>query len=120
MMVAPAAAQRRATDALTTWIALDPPTGREYFATDLLRRELAGWTRDPLGSLVLRRGSGSPRRVVACALDQPSNAGSAFTRSGARDTPIAWPLRYSHSPAELFDLTDVQSLARPVAALAPN
>jgi putative aminopeptidase FrvX len=46
------------------------------------------------------------------------NDGSAFTRYGVVDVPIAWPLRYSHSPAELIDLRDVDALARLVAALA--
>jgi putative aminopeptidase FrvX len=34
------------------------------------------------------------------------------------NVPIGWPLRYSHSPAEVIDLRDVRSLARLVAALA--
>ncbi len=48
------------------------------------------------------------------------NDGSTFTRYGVIDIPIAWPLRYSHSPAELIDLNDVHALARLVAALARN
>jgi len=31
---------------------------------------------------------------------------------------IAWPLRYSHSPAEVADLRDIRSLSRMVTALA--
>ena len=46
------------------------------------RRELSGWSRDRSGNLVLRRGSGSPRRVVACPLDQGSYVVSAITPSG--------------------------------------
>lgn len=46
------------------------------------------------------------------------NDGSELTRYGAVDVPIGWPLRYSHSPAEVIDLVDVRSLARLVAALA--
>jgi putative aminopeptidase FrvX len=46
------------------------------------------------------------------------NDGSAFTPLGAVDVPLSWPLRYSHSPAELIDLRDLRSLARLVAALA--
>ncbi|HVB30648.1 MAG TPA: M20/M25/M40 family metallo-hydrolase [Gemmatimonadaceae bacterium] len=46
------------------------------------------------------------------------NDGSAFTRYGVVDVPIGWPLRDSHSPAEVIDLRDVRSLARLVAALA--
>jgi len=48
------------------------------------------------------------------------NDGSEFVRYGAVDVPISWPLRYSHSPAEVIDLRDVQSLGRLVAALATS
>jgi putative aminopeptidase FrvX len=46
------------------------------------------------------------------------NDGSEFVRYGVRDVPISWPLRYSHSPAELVDLADIAQLGRLVAALA--
>ena len=36
----------------------------------------------------------------------------------ALDVPIGWPLRYSHSPAEVIDLRDLRSLSRLIAALA--
>src|SRR6266550_789777 len=39
------------------------------------------------------------------------NDGSEFTPYGVVDVPIGWPLRYSHSPAEVIDLKDVVSLA---------
>ncbi|MBI1851979.1 MAG: M20/M25/M40 family metallo-hydrolase [Planctomycetes bacterium] len=48
------------------------------------------------------------------------NDGSVFTRFGAIDVPLAWPLRYSHSPAEVIDLRDVDALGRLVAALAED
>lgn len=82
MLASTAASQRRAVDAIATWIALDAPTGREYHATDIIRRELPGWTRDATGNLIARRGSGSPRRVVACPLDQASYAVSAIMPNG--------------------------------------
>lgn len=46
------------------------------------------------------------------------NDGSEFARVGAVDVALAWPLRYSHSPAEVMDLRDLRSLARLVAAVA--
>jgi putative aminopeptidase FrvX len=46
------------------------------------------------------------------------NDGSAFGDWGVPDVPIGWPLRYSHSPAEVVDLRDVTALARLVGALA--
>lgn len=48
------------------------------------------------------------------------NDGAAFVPYGAVDFPIGWPLRYSHSQAEVIDLRDVESLARWVAFLVQN
>jgi putative aminopeptidase FrvX len=45
------------------------------------------------------------------------NDGSELARYGAIDVAIGWPLRYSHSPAELIDLRDIRSLARIITAL---
>jgi putative aminopeptidase FrvX len=36
------------------------------------------------------------------------------------DVPIGWPLRYSHSPAEVIDLKDLVSLADVVRAAAED
>jgi hypothetical protein len=44
------------------------------------------------------------------------NDGSELARFGAIDAALAWPLRYSHSPAEVIDLRDLRSLTRIVAA----
>ena len=44
--------------------------------------------------------------------------GRAFSNVGAVNVPISWPLRYSHSPAEVIDLRDMRSLVRLVTALA--
>jgi putative aminopeptidase len=46
------------------------------------------------------------------------NDGSAFVRYGSVDIALGWPLRYSHSPAEVIDTRDVDALARIVAAIA--
>ena len=46
------------------------------------------------------------------------NDGSAFARFGVPGVAIGWPLRYSHSPAEVADLADVLALARVVLAVA--
>jgi putative aminopeptidase FrvX len=46
------------------------------------------------------------------------NDGSAFVRYGGIDVALGWPLRYSHSPAEVIDTRDVDALARIVAVLA--
>jgi putative aminopeptidase FrvX len=46
------------------------------------------------------------------------NDGSAFVRYGTLDVALGWPLRYSHSPAEVVDTRDVDALARIIAAVA--
>ena len=46
------------------------------------------------------------------------NDGSAFVRYGSVDIALGWPLRYSHSPAEVVDTRDVDSLGRIITAIA--
>jgi putative aminopeptidase FrvX len=46
------------------------------------------------------------------------NDGSVFARWGVPDVALGWPLRYSHSPAEVVDLRDVASLASLIQAVA--
>jgi putative aminopeptidase FrvX len=48
------------------------------------------------------------------------NDGSMFTPFGVVDVPMGWPLRYSHSPAEVVDLKDLVSLADLVRAVAED
>jgi putative aminopeptidase FrvX len=48
------------------------------------------------------------------------NDGSTFTPYGVVDVPMGWPLRYSHSPAEVVDLRDLVSLADLVRAVAED
>lgn len=45
------------------------------------------------------------------------NDGAVFTQYGTVDIPLSWPLRYSHSPAEVIDLQDLESLAKLVKVL---
>jgi putative aminopeptidase len=67
---------------LRSWIALDAPPGWEHLATDVILKSMPGWHRDALGNLILRKGSGSPRRVVACGLDRPGFAVTEITDNG--------------------------------------
>ena len=69
-------------DAVAGWIAITTPPGHERLATDVIQRSYPGWTRDGLGNLVLRRGTGTPRRVVACEIDEPGFVVSAITDDG--------------------------------------
>ena len=66
----------------SAWIALDAPPGSEHLATDVIMHSMPGWKRDALGNLILRKGSGSPRRVVACWIDRPAFAVTEITDEG--------------------------------------
>ena len=73
--------------AIASWISFDAPIGLEGRTTPgllrLLTQASAGaWHSDALGNLVLRKGSGSPRRVVACAIDRPGHAVTQITTDG--------------------------------------
>jgi putative aminopeptidase len=46
------------------------------------------------------------------------NDGAMFVPYGAVNVAIGWPLRYSHSPAEVIDTRDVEALARIVKVIA--
>jgi putative aminopeptidase FrvX len=63
----------------------------------------------------IARNAGIPLQVN---LTNGGTDGSAFASFGAFASSISWPLRYSHSPAEVIDLRDMRSLARLVTALS--
>jgi putative aminopeptidase len=46
------------------------------------------------------------------------NDGAVFTRFGSVDVALGWPLRYSHSPAEVIDTQDLEALGKIVAVIA--
>jgi len=48
------------------------------------------------------------------------NDGSAFVRYGSVDVALGWPLRYSHSPAEVIDTRDLDALAHIITAISRN
>jgi len=71
--------------------------GWEDFVGSSFEKQYPGWKRDALGNLILHKGSGSPRRVVACAFDLPpfavtQIAGDGFLRlreaGGGRTHPL--------------------------------
>jgi putative aminopeptidase len=68
--------------AVGSWISADAPPGWEHLTTDRILQVMPEWKRDSLGNLVLRKGSGSPRRVVACELDRPAFAVTEITDEG--------------------------------------
>jgi putative aminopeptidase FrvX len=82
--VGSAASAQRPTDleALASWLAPDVATGYETRAAERLAAHMPGWQADRWGNLIVRVGSGSPRSVVACALDRPAYAASQITADG--------------------------------------
>ena len=94
-LAAPRVHAQSAGDALATWIGLDAPTGREATAMQIVQQTEKGWTRDALGDLIMVKGKGRPRRVIACAMDTPTFAVSEVTDDGyLRLQPAGnWPPR---------------------------
>lgn len=72
----------RLAASISKWISLPAPAGAEEIAEARLKSALPGFTRDAVGNLIRRVGSGSPRRVVACALDVSSYVVSEITDDG--------------------------------------
>jgi len=48
------------------------------------------------------------------------NDGAAFLLYGSTDVALGWPLRYSHSPAEVVDVRDVEALGKIIAEIAKS
>src|SRR5689334_17492486 len=67
---------------LRQWIGLTAAPGQEQAATAAIVRTNPEWHAGPLGTLVSRSGSGSPRRVIACSLDLPAYAVSEIRPDG--------------------------------------
>ena len=70
---------------------------------------------DSLAALARARGV-----ALQIGTTNGGNDGSTFTQFGVVDVAMGWPLRYSHSPAEVVDLKDLLSLAEMVRAVAED
>lgn len=70
---------------------------------------------DTLGRIARARGI-----ALQVGTTNGGNDGSMFVPYGVVDVPLAWPLRYSHSPAEVIDLRDLASLGDLVRAVAED
>jgi len=110
--------------AIDTFVSSDSPLESERFArvaigTGAVVRALDNssvTTPDEIERLVrLARANSIPLQV---GVTNGGNDGSELARLGAIDAALAWPLRYSHSPAEVIDLRDLRSLTRIVTAAA--
>ena len=110
--------------AVDTFVSADSPLERTNFGlaplgAGAVARALDNSSVTPpalLDSLLrLARGARVPLQVGAT---NGGNDGSAFAEWGVPDVPLGWPLRYSHSPAEVADLRDVAVLAELVRVVA--
>lgn len=114
----------RRVHAVDTFVSADSPLETGRFAvvpigTGAVVRALDNSSVAPPDEIerVVRiaRNAGIPIQV---STTNGGNDGSVFVPFGAVDVPVSWPLRYSHSPAEVIDLRDMRSLSRLIAALA--
>ncbi len=114
----------QAAFAVDTFVSTDAPLDVQYLA------------HAPLGSGAVLRGMDNRTVVPAATMDrivklaaekriplqigvtQGGTDASAFAAGGAIDVGISWPGRYSHSPVEVIDERDLESLAALIAVLA--
>jgi putative aminopeptidase FrvX len=110
--------------AVDTFVSADSPLELPTFAVAPLGRGAVARALDnssvtPLAYLdTLARVARSRGIALQIGTTNGGNDGSAFVPYGVVDVPLAWPLRYSHSPAEVVDLRDVLGLADLVQAVA--
>lgn len=110
--------------AVDTFVSSDTPLESPHFAFAPLGRGAVLRGLDD-GSLAPRAERDRILRVARAngialqvGTTQGSTDGSAISPWGPPNVGLSWPGRYSHGPAEVFDLRDVSALARLVAALA--
>jgi putative aminopeptidase FrvX len=112
--------------AVDTFVSSDSPIESHRFADAELGKGFVIRAVD--NSNIVTRGS--VEKVLAIAKSNQiasqygvtggGNDGSAFVRFGSADVALGWPLRYSHSPAEIIDTRDLDALAHIIAAIARN
>ena len=121
------AAEGRTPDyvfAVDTLVSSDSPLESKRFADARTRQRFRDSRRGQLQHRAARPGRESRE---ACARESNSRAirrhrggndGATFVPFGSVDIALGWPLRYSHSPAEVIDTRDVDALARIIAVIA--
>jgi putative aminopeptidase FrvX len=116
----------RRVHAIDTFVSADSPLELENFAvapigSGAVARALDNSSITPpayvdsLAAIARARGI-----ALQIGTTNGGNDGSTFTPFGVVDVPMGWPLRYSHSPAEVVDLKDLLSLADMVRAVAED
>lgn len=121
------AAQGRAPDyvfAIDTFVSSDSPLESKRLADGILGKGFVVRAVDnsnivprdlALKVVSMARAANIP---VQYGVTSGGNDGAAFLPFGSIDVALGWPLRYSHSPAEVIDVRDLDALAKIVAALA--
>ena len=116
----------RRVHAIDTFVSADSPLELQNFAVTRLGQGAVARALDnsaitppayvdSLAELARARGI-----ALQIGTTNGGNDGSTFTQFGVVDVPMGWPLRYSHSPAEVVDLKDLVSLADMVRAVAED
>jgi putative aminopeptidase FrvX len=121
------ASQGKAPDfvfAVDTFVSADSPLESPRFADAILGRGFVVRAVDNSNIVprklveklfTLARANGA---AVQYGVTGGGNDGSAFLVYGSTDVALGWPLRYSHSPGEVIDVRDLDSLAKAIAAVA--
>jgi putative aminopeptidase FrvX len=109
---------------IDTFVSSDTPLESQHFAYAPLGRGAVLRGLDD-GTLAPRADRERIMRVahaqgipLQVGTTQGSTDGSAISPWGPSNVGLSWPGRYSHGPAEVLDLRDVQSLVRLVKAMA--
>ncbi len=110
--------------AVDTLVSSDSPLESKRFADAELGKGFAVRAVD--GSNIVPRDLVAKVEKLARANQIPvqlgvtggGNDGATFVPYGSVDIALGWPLRYSHSPAEVIDTRDVDALARIIAVIA--
>jgi putative aminopeptidase len=102
--------------AVDTFVSSDSPREDQRFADAPLGRGFVIRALDTSGvtpPVMVNRVVEIARRhniPVQTGTTNGGNDGSTFTRYGAINIPLSWPGRYSHSPIEVLDRTDLDAL----------
>lgn len=112
--------------AVDTFVSADSPLEPTNFADAPLGRGAVARALDnssvtPLSQLdTLLRVARTRGIPLQYGTTNGGNDGSMFVPYGVIDVAMGWPLRYSHSPAEVIDLKDLVSLGDLVRAVAED
>jgi len=109
---------------IDTFVSSETPLESPHFAFvrlgygPVLRAIENGSISPPAVREQVRAAARSAGISLQTGLTQGGTDGTAFTFYGAPNTGLSWPGRYSHTPAEVLDLRDVERLAALIAAVA--